>query len=484
MDTLDEKHAAAAGAAHDSEPPAALLDFMVREWAPLAAPCEPVEHAETFAGRRRALSARFPGDVLVIPTGREKVRANDTHYRFRPGSDFYYLTGNTEPDCILMLVPHGGAHRDVLFVEPNPGRTDATFFTDRNKGELWTGPRLGVPESRSRYGIDEARALSEFSDAFAHASEHAPVRFLRGIDPALETRDGHGAALDAELAEALSEMRLIKDAIEIAELRKAMAASKRAFEDVVRSLPRATSERHVEGVFNLRARVDGNDTGYNTIAASGPNACILHWTKNTREFKRNDLLLLDAGVEVESLYTADITRTLPISGRFSEAQERVYSLVLAAQEAALKECKPGNDFLAPNAAAMSVLAHGLQELGILEDAQAALDDRRQFYKRYSLHNVSHMLGLDVHDCASARAQTYRYGKLEAGMVLTVEPGLYFQPNDLTVPDRFRGIGVRIEDDVLITPDGCEVLSRDIPRGTAEVERWMQQLWAGGASRSS
>lgn len=483
MDTLDEKRAAAQ-AAHDSAPPQALLDFMVADWAPLAASSEPVEHAQAFARRRRALSQRFPGEVIVVPTGREKVRANDTHYRFRPGSDFYYLTGNTEPDCILMLVPDGSAHRDVLFVEPNPGRTDATFFTDRAKGELWTGPRLGVPESRSRYGVDEAAALTDFPAAFARASEHAQARVLRGIDPGIEHRSAADGARDAELAEVLSEMRLIKDAIEISELRKAMAASKRAFEDVVRALPRATTERHVEGVFNLRARVDGNDTGYNTIAASGPNACILHWTKNTREFKRNDLLLLDAGVEVDSLYTADITRTLPISGRFSESQERVYSLVLAAQEAGLKECKPGNDFLAPNAAAMHVLAHGLQELGVLEDAQAALDDSRQFYKRYSLHNVSHMLGLDVHDCASARAQTYRYGKLEAGMVLTVEPGLYFQPNDLTVPDRYRGIGVRIEDDVLITADGCEVLSREIPRGTAEVERWMQQLWAGGATRSS
>ncbi|MDQ6931065.1 MAG: M24 family metallopeptidase, partial [Candidatus Eremiobacteraeota bacterium] len=208
----------------------------------------------------------------------------------------------------------------------------------------------------------------------------------------------------------------------------------------------------------------------------------LHWTKNNRRFKRDDLLLLDAGVEVDTLYTADITRTLPISGRFSEAQRQIYSLVLAAQEAGFQQCRPGNDFMAPNRAAMRVLAEGLESLGILKDAAAALRDEHQFYKRYSLHNVSHMLGLDVHDCAAARAETYKFGTLEAGMVLTVEPGLYFQVNDLTVPERYRGIGVRIEDDVLITSAGCDVLSRELPRGVAELEGWMAQLWAGPPSR--
>ncbi|MBC5815927.1 MAG: aminopeptidase P family protein [Candidatus Eremiobacteraeota bacterium] len=454
---------------HDTAPPPALLEFMVRDWAPHDAKVEHVPNAQTFAQRRRLLSQRFRGEVLVIATGHEKVRANDTMYRFRPGTDFYYLTGNTEPDCVLLLVPDENGHRDVLFVEPNPGRSDATFFTDRNKGELWTGPRLGVPESRDRYRVDQARPIAEFADALAKAGEYA-----KG------TRDLE----DPEFRAFLSEMRLIKDNVEIAELRKAMASTKRAFEDVVRALPTAHSERHVEGVFNLRARVEGNDVGYNTIAASGPNACILHWTKNTRQFKRNDLLLLDAGVEIETLYTADITRTVPISGRFSESQERVYALVLAAQEAGFAACLPGNDFMAPNRAAMQVLAQGLERLEILESAEDALKEEHQFYKRYSLHNVSHMLGLDVHDCAAARAETYKYGKLQPGMVLTVEPGLYFQTNDLTVPERYRGIGVRIEDDVLITKDGFEVLSRDIPRGVAEVERWMHQLWATPANRLS
>jgi Xaa-Pro aminopeptidase len=191
----------------------------------------------------------------------------------------------------------------------------------------------------------------------------------------------------------------------------------------------------------------------------------------------HELLLLDAGVEARTLYTADITRTIPIGGRFSPEQREIYTLVLEAQNAGFAACRPGNDFMEPNRAAMHVLAHGLERFGILPmSAREALADTNQFYKRYSLHNVSHMLGLDVHDCASARKETYKYGKLAAGMVLTVEPGLYFQLDDLTVPERYRGIGVRIEDDVLITPEGHRVLSIALPREADAVEAWMRELW--------
>jgi Xaa-Pro aminopeptidase len=189
--------------------------------------------------------------------------------------------------------------------------------------------------------------------------------------------------------------------------------------------------------------------------------------------------LLDAGVEGNELYTADVTRTLPIRGRFSPAQRAIYELVLEAQREAFKEVRPGRDFMAPNRAAMKVLAEGLQRLGILKDAAKALREENQFYRRYSLHNVSHMLGIDVHDCAKARAETYKFGELRAGMVLTVEPGLYFQRNDLTVPAKYRGIGVRIEDDVLVTARGCRILSDAFPRETKDVERWVQR---GGRTR--
>lgn len=474
-------------ATHDTTPPPALLDFMVRDWKPATTQMPPrLRNAAAFAARRRALSGLFPGETLLIPTGHEKVRANDTFFRFRPGTDFYYLTGNLEPDCVLMMVPEaGGGHRDVLFVEPNPGKSNATFFTDRIKGELWVGPRLGVPQSQARFGVHEARALTDLPATLGTLRGPAtrPFRVLRGMSPAVDGALPEPTPRDAELAAALSEMRLIKDAQEVRELSAAIASTLRGFEDVIAGLRTARHERQVEGIFNLRARVEGNDVGYNTIAAAGEHACILHWVKNDGDVRPGTLLLLDAGVEAHTLYTADITRTLPVSGRFSREQREIYQLVHAAQAAAFAEVKPGKDFLDPNRAAMRVLAEGLERLGILDDAQAALADQNQFYKRYSLHNVSHMLGLDVHDCAQARAETYKFGQLRPGMVLTVEPGLYFQSDDLTVPARYRGIGVRIEDDVVVTARGMRNLSADIPSEASEVERWMAKVWKSRGKRA-
>jgi Xaa-Pro aminopeptidase len=461
-------------AAHDSGTPPELLTFMTQSWAVPTGPVPTLAGRERFAARRRALGRQFMGDVLVVPTGNAKVRANDTHYRFRPGTDFYYLTGIHEPDVVLVLVPDGDAHRAIVFTEPNPGKSDATFFTDRAKGELWVGPRLGVAATAARFGV-EAQPIDDLATFLNVTMGARPTRLLRGLDT--DTANAVVSSLDNDnaLAIALSEMRLIKDELEIAELRAAIAATKRGFDDVVRALPTAVTERVVEGVFNLRARVEGNDVGYSTIAASGPDACILHWVRNDRRIGSDDLLLLDAGVEAVSLYTADVTRTLPVNGTFTPAQREIYTLVWEAQRAGFEACKPGNDFLEPNAAAMRVLAHGLERLGILTSAEEALRDDKLFYKRYSLHNVSHMLGLDVHDCAKARAETYKFGRLAAGMVLTVEPGLYFQPDDLTVPERYRGIGVRIEDDVVITSDGYDNLSAALPSEPDAVESWVRSL---------
>jgi Xaa-Pro aminopeptidase len=467
-------------ATHDTKPPPALLEFMLKRWKPTSSRLPPtIRQAATFKARRRALSKLFPGETLIVPTGHEKVRANDTVFRFRPGSDFYYLTGNLEPDGVLLMTPKaGGGHHDVLFVEPNPGRTDATFFTDRAKGELWVGPRLGVEQSRQRFGVDECRGLPELLDTMkAIAQGSRPWRLLRDIDERIDATIAMQAERDGQLAAALSEMRLIKDRVEIGELRAAIASTKRGFEDVIGQLAEGGTERHVEGVFNLRARVEGNEVGYGTIAASGANACILHWTRNDGPLKKGELLLLDAGVEGRSLYTADVTRTLPVSGKFTREQREIYQLVLDAQRAAIRAVKPGNDFLEPNRQAMRVLANGLERLGILStSAEEALREENQFYKRYTLHNVSHMLGLDVHDCAKARQEEYKLGKLRPGMVLTVEPGLYFQKDDLTVPTRYRGIGIRIEDDVLVTQRGCRNLSQDFPIEAKEVEAWMAKVW--------
>ncbi|HEY5010269.1 MAG TPA: M24B family metallopeptidase, partial [Acidimicrobiales bacterium] len=339
-------------------------------------------------------------------------------------------------------------------------------------GELWVGVRRGVAEAAIYYDIETAplESLESALDDLA-STEIVSVRgFDARVDDYLETNKD-----DEMLATALSEDRLVKDEFEIAQLQLAVDFTVKGFEDVVRALPAAEGrgERVIEGVFHLRARVEGNDTGYDTIAASGSNATVLHWMRNTGVVRKGDMLLLDAGVECNNLYTADVTRTMPINGKYSQAQRRIYELVLAAQQAGIDAVKPGATFKAPHEAAMKVLAQGLFDLGILkEEPEVALRPEQQLHRRYSLHGTSHMLGLDVHDCANARDEMYRDGMLEEGYVLTVEPGLYFQSNDLTVPEEYRGIGVRIEDDILVTATGSRNLSEALPRDADEIEAWM------------
>ena len=467
-------------ASHDFEPPAALVEFMTSDW--IDRPVERAVHPESnrFAQRRETLSNAFPGEYLVIPAGRERVRANDTNFRFRPSSDFAYLMGSGEPGALLVLEPEGTAHRSLLFVPPH-NRGTREFFTDRVYGELWVGRHRGVEESRAYYDVDECRpmqAVPEYLEQL-NAAKY-PVRVLRGrddeVDRLFEARDS-----DAEFATYLSEARLVKDEYELEELRKACAISKFAFEDAIRAMRTATSERAIEAAFWGRARTDANDVGYLTIAAAGRHACTLHWTRNDGAIRAGDLLLLDAGVECDSLYTADITRTLPVSGRYTAEQRAIYDLVWEAQRAGIEAAVAGNDFLEPHRRAVRVLAQGLIDLGILKTSlDEALDPERLYHRRYTLHGVSHMLGLDVHDCAEARSSEYRHGKLREGTVLTVEPGCYFQPDDATVPERFRGIGVRIEDDVAVTGAGPENLSASLPSRAADVEAWIAALWEGSA----
>jgi Xaa-Pro aminopeptidase len=461
---------------YDFVPPQPLVDFMARDWIDRTPARGAHPQAERFAQRRDALSKAYPGTYLVIPAGRERVRANDTSFRFRPSSDFAYLVGIGEPGSVLVLEPDGATHRTLLFVTAH-NRGKPEFFTDRVYGELWVGRHRGVEESREYFGVDDCRsfqALPEYLQELRDAKY--PIRVLRShddeVDRHFEQSDG-----DAELAEQLSEMRLIKDDYELDELRKACAISKLAFEDAIRAMRAGKSERAIEAAFWGRARIEANDVGYLTIAAAGEHACTLHWTQNHGALRAGELLLLDAGVECDSLYTADITRTLPISGSFSPEQRTVYELVWEAQRAGIEAAVAGNDFLEPHRCATRVLAEGLIGLGILKTSlEEAIDPDRLLHRRYTLHGVSHMLGLDVHDCAHARVQEYRYAKLREGMVLTVEPGCYFQPDDGTVPEAFRGIGVRIEDDIAVTSAGPENLSASLPSRTGDVERWIAELW--------
>ncbi|MHB1208475.1 MAG: aminopeptidase P family protein [Acidimicrobiales bacterium] len=458
--------------------PRVLFEHMTSDWE-IAAPGSDVHPAATFsAERRQRLGEHFTGKTLVIPTGNPKVRANDTDYPFRAGTDFFYLTGCSEPDAVLVISPSAAGPRSTLYVPARRDHRTHEFFTDARYGELWVGPRLGVEEAAIYFAIETAPLEYLAKDLESLAA--TDVVTLRGFDAHVDSLTSPHLD-DAQLAVVLSEHRLIKDDFEIAQLQLAISHTVKGFEDVVRALPAAQgrSERVIEGIFNLRARVEGNDVGYSTIAASGAHATILHWTRNDGAVRSGEMLLLDAGVECHNLYTADVTRTMPVSGTFSPAQRRIYELVLRAQEAGIAAVRPGVPFMAANDAAMQVLAQGLFDLGILkEEPTTALRRDRQLHRRYTLHGVSHMLGIDVHDCANARNELYQ-GNLEEGYVLTVEPGLYFQANDLSVPEEYRGIGVRIEDDVLVTASGAKNLSAALPREPDDVEAWMMELWSRG-----
>ncbi|MFH7594063.1 aminopeptidase P family protein [Streptomyces racemochromogenes] len=441
---------------HDLPVSTELSRFMAGNWAPTPLPAgSRVTAYEVTPARRARLSARFPGERLIVPAGGLRVRSNDCDFRFRPHSAYAWLTGLTGEDQVghvLVLEPAGPhGHEAVLYLRPRSDRSDGTeeFYRDRRYGEFWVGRRPDLAEAERLTGL-----------RCAHLD-------------ALGSPTGRNAATDAELASALSELRLVKDAWEVDQLQLAVDHTTAGFEDAVRALPAALAhprgERWIEGVFNLRARAEGNGLGYETIAASGAHACVLHWIRNDGRLSRDELLLLDAGVETDSLYTADITRTLPLSGRFSPVQKQVYELVLAAQEAGIAALRPGARFRDFHRAGMRVIAEGLAEWGVLKDAEGDL------HRRYTLCSSGHMLGLDVHDCARARADAYLDGVLEEGQVLTVEPGLYLQPDDETLPAELRGMGVRIEDDLVITSDGARLMSGALPRTVAGIEEWMGTL---------
>ncbi|MCQ4209700.1 aminopeptidase P family protein [Streptomyces longispororuber] len=434
---------------------------------------QPDEQAPYAAARRAALSARFPGERLVVPSGNLKVRSNDDTYPFRPYSGYVHMTGDQARDGALVLEPRAdGGHDAYCFQLPRDSRNDDEFWTGAH-AELWMGRRHSLAEAERVLGLPCRDVRTAAADLAGGAA--VPTRIVRGVDPALEAAVSTDPERDAELEEALSDLRSVKDAWEIGELRKAVDATVRGFTDVVGELSRAvaTSERWIEGTFFRRARLEGNAVGYGTICAAGEHATIMHWTDNDGPVRPGELLLLDAGVESRTLYTADVTRTLPIDGTFTPVQRKVYDAVYEAQEAGFAAVKPGAAYRDFHEAAQRHLAARLVEWGFIEGpAERAYELGLQ--RRFTMAGTGHMLGLDVHDCAQARTEEYVDGALEPGMVLTVEPGLYFQPDDLTVPEEWRGIGVRIEDDLLVTEDGHENLSGGLPRSADEVEAWLSR----------
>ena len=493
----------------------AFKAFIAQGWEPYSADQpEPLPATAWTAARRDALSALFPGERLVVGAGGFEVRSNDTDYRFRPHSAFAHLTGlgtDREPDAVLVLEPTDAGHDATLYFKPRAPRDSSEFYADARYGEMWVGKRLSLDEMAALTGLhtasvdDLADHLRKDADTIAVRANRADLTpelraVLAEVAPATSAGAGAGTSAgeqaqpatedpiaeserDAELLTALSELRLVKDDFEAGQLREACAQTAAGFAAVVADLPRAVragrGERWVEGVFGLHARHVGNAIGYDTIAAAGDHACTLHWIRNDGEVREGDLLLLDAGVELDSLYTADVTRTLPIGGRFSEGQRRVYEAVLAAQEAGIAAARPGATFSDVHKAAIRVVAEHLDAWGLLPvPLEEALSEEGGQHRRWMPHGTSHHLGLDVHDCSQARRENYREGTLAPGMVITVEPGLYFKSDDLLAPEELRGIGVRIEDDILITADGNENLSAGLPRTADDVEAWMAGIWAG------
>ncbi|HEX2166970.1 MAG TPA: aminopeptidase P N-terminal domain-containing protein [Longimicrobiales bacterium] len=428
--------------------------------------------SDAFAERRaRVLAALGTEGALVVAAAPELVVGGDSDVRYVPSADLYYLTGYTEPEAVLVLCPSAD-EPFTLFVRPrDPDR------------ELWTGTRGGVDAARDVFGADATYPVAELTErlpkliagashAFAsldsgRAEFDAALR--RALEHARRTRPRHGRGVHtlSEPDVLLAPMRLRKDAVEIAAMRAAADITVAAFDDVARELRSAKHEYEVEAAVEYGFRRRGAaGPAFPTIAASGANATVLHYTANNAPLRAGDLVLVDAGARVQ-MYCADITRTYPVGGRFSPEQRAVHDIVLAAHDAVISCIAPGRTAAELDEVALRTLVTGMIELRLLEGGVDELLDKRE-YRRYFPHRVSHWLGLEVHDVGDY-AMAGEPVKLEAGMVLTVEPGLYIPAAVASAPAGLRGIGIRLEDDVLVTAGGADVLTRALAIGAEEVE---------------
>lgn len=423
-----------------------------------------------YAARRKALLDTIGSGVMVLPAPTVFIRNNDVEHEYRQGSDLYYLTGFDEPESVLVLTTQHNEHRAVLFLrDRDPER------------ETWDGPRLGVERAVAALGIDAAYSIKELDEKLPDylgntkrvhyrlgLDRKFDERFLRALD-VVRTRARRGGEYPTEIvdpASSVHEMRMFKSAEEVALMRRAAEISRQAHIAAMRAALPGRHEYEVEAELLRVFRAQGSERpAYGSIVGSGPNATILHYRKNDRRMHDGDLLLIDAGAEL-GYYASDVTRTFPVNGKFSEPQRAVYEIVLRSQLAAIEAVKPGATIEGIHEVAVAVLVEGMRELGLVTGTQQEALEKGD-YKKFYMHRTSHWLGMDVHDVGRYHVNGAPR-PFEPGFVLTVEPGMYIAP-DANVDPRYRGIGIRIEDDILVTATGHDNLTLDIPKHVDEIE---------------
>jgi Xaa-Pro aminopeptidase len=439
-----------------------------------------------YAKRRAALLARMQaqgGGVAIIPTAPEVMRNADADYPYRHDSYFYYLTGFTEPEATLVLV--AGAKQQAIL-----------FCREKNlEREIWDGYRYGPTAAKEAFGFDAAHAIDQIDVELPKLMTNMPTLFYAlGSDAKLDARiqnwlsgvraqiragiSAPTAAMDVRVL--LNEMRLIKDADEIAIMQRAATISAHAHARAMRCAKPGLREYHLDAELLHEFRRNGSQfPAYGSIVATGANACVLHYRAGDAELRDGDLVLIDAGCELDS-YASDITRTFPVNGKFSGPQKTLYEIVLAAQQAAMAATKPGLRFIDGHDAAVKVLSQGMLDTGLLDKNKVGtLDDvlAKGDYRHFYMHRTGHWLGMDVHDVGDYRdaapaGEEKPWRTLQAGMVLTIEPGIYVRPTE-SVPEEFWNIGIRIEDDALVTEEGCKLLTHEAPKTITEIEAVMR-----------
>lgn len=431
---------------------------------------------EQYLARRTRLASKMNSGVAVIPTAPERLRNRDAHYPYRFDSYFYYLTGFMEPEAVLVIVAAS---------EKAPAR-HILFCRDKDvEREIWDGFRYGPLLARETFGLDEAYAIAQLDDLLPKLLADQPVVYSTiGHDPAWEQRiagwintvraqSRSGVSAPHEISDyrtILDEMRLIKDTHELQTMRRAAGISAQAHCVAMQATKPGRFEYEIEAeLLHVFRRHGAQAPAYTSIVAGGANACILHYIDNSAQLNAGDLLLIDAGCELDG-YAADITRTFPVNGRYTPAQKDIYELVLAAQQAAIDRARPGSSWNDPHQAALNVLAQGFVDFGLCQGSVDAVLESED-YKRFYMHRTGHWLGMDVHDAGEYK-QRGEWRTLQAGMTLTVEPGCYIRPAE-NVPQAFWNIGVRIEDDVLVTSEGNEILTAGVPKTVNEIEELMR-----------